>query len=128
MSESKSIDTLALARRIYAAGIERERTFPEVVFDQPAWSIMIDLYIAHHEKRLVNMFGASIGSRVPQSTAHRWIERLEEAGLVARHPCAANARDVLVALTPAAVARMEGLLGRIGADLGIDVPPPDGSG
>jgi DNA-binding transcriptional ArsR family regulator len=128
MSESKPIDTLALARRIYAAGIERQRTFPEVVFDQPAWSIMIDLYIAHHEKRLVNMFGASIGARVPQSTAHRWLEKLEDAGLVARVPSVLNGRDVLVALTPDAVARMEGLLGRIAANLEIDLPPPDESG
>jgi len=130
MSESKSIDTLALARRIYAAAIERDRTFPEAVFDQPAWSIMLDLYIAHHEKRLVNMFGASIGARVPQSTAHRWLENLEEGGLVARRPGTFNDRDVMVALTPDAIARMEGLLARIGDGLcaelrGGETPPQD---
>lgn len=121
MSESKSIDTVALARRIYASAVERDRAFPEAMFDQPAWNIMLDLYIAHHEKRLVNMFSASVGARVPQSTAHRWLEKLEEAGLVARRSCTFNSRDVLVELTPGATARMEGLLATIAAGLSADL-------
>ena len=121
MSESKSIDPVTLARRIYAAAIERDRAFPEAVFYQPAWAIMLDLYIAHHEKKLVNMFSACIGARVPQSTAHRWLENLEEVGLVARRPGTFNDRDVLVELTPDAIARMEDLLAKIGSGLAADL-------
>ena len=126
MPDHRMTDPLALARRIYTAASERDRAFPEVAFDQPAWSIMLDLYIAHHEGTVVNMFGASVASRVPQSTAHRWLERLEEVGLVGRRTSSHNGRDVLVALSPDALARMDALLASIGNALGADLSAQDG--
>jgi len=125
MAADRAIDPLALARRIFAGRLERDRMFPEADFDQPAWSMMLDLFIAHHEGRLVNMFAASVASGVPQSTAHRWLEKMEESGLIARHPSARNDRDVMVELTPGALARMEQLLAGFGARLLADLVADD---
>lgn len=117
MSHGGEPVAVTLARRIYAARLERDRMFPEVAFDQPAWSLMLDLFIARHEKRVVNTFAACIGAGVPQSTALKWLERMEQVGHIVRYPSVNDSRYLLVELTPDALARMETLLVRLAAQI-----------
>lgn len=112
-----SVDVLELARRLYAERRMRGRFFPEALFADPAWDMLLDLYIARHERRVISTTSACIGAAVPATTALRWITRLEKAGLVTRRPGSPDERLVVVELTEAAAETMTDLLIRMAVEL-----------
>lgn len=54
------------------------------LFSEPAWDILLDLFLAQMEGRDVTVSGACVASGVPRTTALRYIDDLEERGLVLR--------------------------------------------
>jgi len=109
-SRDPGIDLIQLAERLYKTRRARERFFPSDLFAEPAWDLLLDLYIAHHRKRVVSTSGACIAAGVPQSTGLRWLEKLETASLIIRTPCPIDHRLVLITLTDESVDRMSDLL------------------
>lgn len=96
----KRLEYAERARVAYATRRKRAAIFgtPEL-FGEPAWDIMLDLYIAlAHEKR-VSVSSACIGSAVPPTTGLRWLGVLAEHGLVVREPDPMDHRRVMVRLT-----------------------------
>jgi hypothetical protein len=76
--------TLSLARNIYTFRRKRERFFPDGLFAEPAWDILIDLYILKLEGRRATVKSVCIASGVPQTTALRWINLLIEKDMLER--------------------------------------------
>ncbi|NLR72921.1 MarR family transcriptional regulator [Novosphingobium sp. ERN07] len=76
--------TLSFARRIYDFRRKRERYFPADLFAEPAWDILLDLYIFRLEGRRATVKSVCIASGVPQTTALRWINLLIEKELLDR--------------------------------------------
>jgi len=99
---------LALARQAYRLRRKRAAIFgkPEL-FGEPAWDILLDLYIAHVEGKPVSVSSACIGSAAPATTGLRWLGALADEGLVVRENDADDNRRVLVRLTRAGLAAME---------------------
>lgn len=99
---------LALARQAYALRRKRAAIFgnPEL-FGEPAWDILLDLYIAHGEGKPVSVSSACIGSAAPATTGLRWLGVLADEGLVARENDPQDNRRVIVRLTREGVAAME---------------------
>jgi hypothetical protein len=99
---------LALARQAYALRRKRTAIFgnPEL-FGEPAWDILLDLYIAHAEAKPVSVSSACIGSAAPPTTGLRWLGVLADEGLVVRENDPEDNRRVLVRLTRKGVAAME---------------------
>jgi hypothetical protein len=99
---------LALARRAYGLRRKRETIFgnPDL-FGEPAWDILLDLYIAQSEGKPVSVSSACIGSAAPATTGLRWLGVLADQGLVVRENDAEDHRRVLVRLTQAGRAAME---------------------
>jgi hypothetical protein len=99
---------LALARQTYALRRKRAAIFgnPEL-FGEPAWDILLDLYIAHGEGKPVSVSSACIGSAAPATTGLRWLGVLADEGLVLRENDPQDNRRVLVRLTRAGTAAME---------------------
>ncbi|WP_017663986.1 winged helix DNA-binding protein [Porphyrobacter sp. AAP82] len=99
---------LALARKAYALRRKRAVLFgnPDL-FGEPAWDILLDLYIAAGEGKPVSVSSACIGSAAPATTGLRWLGVLAEEGLVVREADAENHRRVLVRLTPSGQAAMD---------------------
>jgi hypothetical protein len=99
---------LALARQAYALRRKRAVIFgnPEL-FGEPAWDILLDLYIAHADGKPVSVSSACIGSAAPPTTGLRWLGVLAEEGLVVRENDADDHRRVLVRLTRAGITAME---------------------
>lgn len=99
---------LALARSAYALRRKREAIFgnPDL-FGEPAWDILLDLYIANGEGKTVSVSSACIGSAAPATTGLRWLSVLADEGLVVRENDATDHRRVLVRLTPAGRATMD---------------------
>lgn len=99
---------LALARKAYALRRKRAAIFgnPDL-FGEPAWDILLDLFIAQGEGKPVSVSSACIGSAAPATTGLRWLGVLADEGLVVRENDPEDHRRVLVRLTPAGRAAME---------------------
>ncbi len=89
-----------LARRFYRSRRMRSRIFgDEQLFGEPAWDLLLDLFVAQAEGKHLSVTAACIGAAVPTSTALRWLLILEERGLVRRENDPADARRVFLELT-----------------------------
>lgn len=96
-----------LARQTYDDRRRRTKIFrSEELFGEPAWDILLDLFIAAKERRRVSVTSACIGSAVPSTTALRWIAILEKQGLLVREADPGDARRVYVKLSARGYAAM----------------------
>ncbi|MEE4450009.1 winged helix DNA-binding protein [Novosphingobium resinovorum] len=96
-----------LARQTYDDRRRRTKIFrSEELFGEPAWDILLDLFIAAKERRRVSVTSACIGSAVPSTTALRWIAILEKQGLLMREADPGDARRVYVKLSARGYAAM----------------------
>lgn len=103
-----SDDPLEAARRLYALRRRRGVIFGNAeLFSEPAWDILLDLFIAHRENKSVSVSSACIGSAAPPTTGLRWLGILAKEGLVAREADPADHRRVMVRLTDRGLAGME---------------------
>jgi DNA-binding transcriptional ArsR family regulator len=96
----RNADRLAeIAGREYRARRSREGYFDRKLLGEPAWDIMIDLFIQQSSGKTVSVTSAAIASQVPVTTALRHLAALQKAGLVERMRSAADARVKLLRLT-----------------------------
>ena len=96
-----------LARQTYDDRRRRNKIFGSGdLFGEPAWDILLDLFIAAKERRRVSVTSACIGSTVPSTTALRWITILEKHCLLAREADPGDARRVYVKLSARGYAAM----------------------
>jgi len=97
-----------LARHAYATRRRRTAIFKnDELFGEPAWDILLDLYIAHAENKPVSVSSACIGSAAPPTTGLRWLGVLSEQGLILREHDPEDQRRVLVRLTDEGLAAMD---------------------
>jgi hypothetical protein len=102
---------LAIARQAYALRRRRDDIFGRPgLFGEPAWDILLDLYIAHCEGKPVSVSSACIGSAAPPTTGLRWLGVLAHEGLIVRENDSADNRRVMVRLSDAGIAAMENFL------------------
>lgn len=76
------------------------------LFGEPAWDILLDLYVRQNNSEPTSVKSACIGAGVPASTALRWIGVLENEGLVSSVGDAGDHRRRLVRLTDQAFKQM----------------------
>lgn len=96
-----SDETLArIARTIYRARQRREKFFPGDLFAEPAWDMLLDLFISKAQGKRVLTTSLCIAANVPQTTGLRWIAQLEQYQLVRRFSAPDDARIKLIELTP----------------------------
>jgi hypothetical protein len=101
-------DLTQAAKALYRARRQRERYFGQlaVAFAEPAWDIMLDLFIARREGRRVSVSSATIAADVPPTTALRWIAYLEENRILSREPDPTDRRRFWLCLEEAAHEQM----------------------
>ena len=89
-----------VARSVYRERRHRAEVFNDPsLFGEPAWDILLDLFIAAKERKRLPVTSACIGAAVPATTALRWLTVLEEKGLILRENDTADARRVFVRLS-----------------------------
>lgn len=99
---------LPLARKVYNLRRKRASIFNRSeLFGEPAWDILLDLFIAQAEGKAVSVSSACIGSAAPATTGLRWLGILADEGLVVRENDPEDQRRVMVRLTDAGVTAME---------------------
>jgi hypothetical protein len=98
------------ARRHYRLRRLRDQEFGHTLFGEPAWDLLLDLYIAAGDPRLVSPMNPSIPASITTQDNGRWLTLLEEHGLVERlHPDTELSR-VIVTLSQSAFDQMTRLL------------------
>ena len=107
-SDSHHAVHLDVAKKAYASRRRREMILPKsCISGEPAWDILLDLYIAFAESRQISVTSACIASAVPQTTALRWLSVLEGESLVERLSDPVDQRRIMVRLTTKGVIYME---------------------
>lgn len=108
------IKTYLRARR------DREWQFPKGLFSDPAWDILLDLYVAQSENREVSIWSACQAAAVPETSGMRWLQILESRHLVKREDEMTDQNREWVTLTHDAIAGMNRWLDRM-----HPLPAPD---
>ncbi|KTE77984.1 DNA repair protein RadC [Sphingopyxis sp. A083] len=78
---------------------------PEL-FGEPAWDMLVDLFIHQSRGQPLSMSSLCITAAIPTSSAMKLIQRLCDAGILARSPDAHDGRRSLVSLTPEVAHRL----------------------
>lgn len=84
----------------------RSSYFPETVLDDGGWNIMMDLFVQQQRGREVSISSACMASRVPPTTALRWIDILEAERIIVRENDPGDRRRRFVRLTDKAYTAM----------------------
>lgn len=93
-----SIGYSEIARGIYHFRREREKHISGI-FGEPAWDILLELFINRCKNSNVTVKAVQISSNVPPTTSLRWIRILEKEGLLEKDRDAFDSRVRLVKLT-----------------------------
>ena len=108
---------------LYSERIYRSAQFNPALFGEPAWDMLLDLFIQKIDGRRVATTSLCLGANVPQTTALRYIALLEEQGLVLRYTPPDDRRLALIDYTPDGYKRMRQYLSL--AMTRFKIPPPD---
>lgn len=104
----RRLEYAEMARRTYLVRRKRAAIFGNSeLFGEPAWDILLDLYVALAHQKPVSVSSACIGSAAPPTTGLRWLGILAEEGLVVREPDPEDQRRVLVRLTEKGACAMD---------------------
>ena len=76
------------------------------LFGDPAWNILLDLFVREADGKETTVTSACVGADAPSTTALRHLAHLVERQLVLRTTCSVDHRKVYVRLTDDGRARM----------------------
>lgn len=77
-------DHLAAVRQIYRRRRVRSMYLASDLFGEPAWDMLLELYALALEQRRTSVSAICLASAVPQTTALRWLDKLQQVGLILR--------------------------------------------
>jgi len=86
--------------------LRRQLIGAEELFGEPAWEMLIDLFIHEGEGKPLSTSDLCVTSTIPMSSALRLVQKLCDAGLVDRYPDLMDARRCFVRLQPATSHRL----------------------
>ena len=87
----------------------RDQIFGSDLFGEPAWDLLLDLYIAASEPRPLSVIAASIAASEAADDV-RWLRLLEEHGLVEWVDAESEMGPAIVTLSETAFGKMTRLL------------------
>jgi len=99
-----------IARRLYQLRKRRDAELGNLLFSEPAWDILLDLFISDYDDRQLSVSAVCIGARAPSATALRYLSLLQESELVERVRDVTDGRRSHVKLTILGRRRMTNLL------------------
>ena len=98
---------LFMAQQAYEDRRRRDKIVGQPdLFGEPAWDILLDLFVAYLSDKNVSISSACIGSAAPPTTGLRWLDVLEEAGLVVREKDLQDQHRTLVRISDAGIDQM----------------------
>lgn len=94
----------------------RRKYLPAELFGEPGWNILLDLFECTLRGRPVSVSDASVASQAPPTTGLRWVQRLEELGLLERHRSPSDARVNYLTLTEHAQRQLRAYFNALAAE------------
>lgn len=101
-AKAASIDvdvTVQFALELKAARRTRYKYLDSKYLGEPAWDVLLDLYVAKATNRSISVSSACIASGAPATTGLRWLKLLEEGGMIERKAARLDRRSTNVSLT-----------------------------
>ena len=102
-----------VVRALQAARRARDKAFYPGLFGEPAWDILLELYLARLENRNEVVSDACVAAAVPATTAWRCLGTLTALGFVERTRDARDGRRIFVRLTERAGRLMDTHFSRV---------------
>lgn len=122
-SPDRMMDMKARVMQVIQSRQARDRHFPQHLFADPAWDMLLDLTLAKLSNKEISVSSVCLAAGVPQSTALRRLQDLERSGLIRRRRDRDDRRRIFVELTEDAMQRILRYLGVISM-----APPRDQNG
>jgi len=113
----------AIARREFHNRRRRDSLIRYDLFAEPAWDMLLDLYIQHHRGQPVTVDRLCMSAGAASTTVLRWLGLLVERELVIRSSSAEKDGVIRVTLSARGIEEMERYLrdflrrGRLGGDI-----------
>jgi len=105
---------------------QRDRYFDPMLFSNPAWDILLNLYVADAEGMPVSVIDSCAAAPVPQGVALRWLGYLKQEEMVVETPDPARPRQTVIRLTDQTRLAVSAYLGSlISLGLGPEIVMPD---
>lgn len=79
---SRNDRSSAIAAALLAFRRQRSAILPREIFSEPAWDLLLDLFVADAAGRRVTARDVSERSEVSHSVMSRWVKYLAQAGLI----------------------------------------------
>ena len=112
-----------IAMSMYRTRIHRANFFDHTLFGEPAWDMLLDLFINKVRGARISTTSLCLGANVPQSTGLRYIDALAKHGLLRRYRPPDDGRLLLVELTATGFQQMRKYIST--AITKFEVPLPD---
>lgn len=112
------------AERLYKERRRRSRYLPGHLFAEPAWDILLDLFVNGVRDRAISITSACIAGGIPATTGLRWLGVLEKEGLLVRGTSEEDARVTWVQLSGYGMDVMRGYLAET---MGLPLPSQVGA-
>ena len=113
IERARSEQILRAAHAILTLRQRRSQFFPQDLFGEPCWDMLLDLFIAREEKKSISVSGLCLAAQVPQATALRYINKLEQRGDLLRAPDSRDCRRTLVRISDSAADAMKACLAMV---------------
>ena len=108
-------DARELAKQLLAQRMARFDHFPAELFHEPAWDMLLALFVAHEERRTMNVKALIGSAQAPVTTAHRWVDHLHKLKLIDRIIDPHDRRRIEVSLSETGHTAINAYLRRLGA-------------
>lgn len=102
-----------MAHAIRSTRLARLRIFERDLFGEPAWDILLGLYIARGGGYALSVTDACSEAPVPKTTALRWLEYLCTQGLAVKRDNRMDQRSTLVEISRQGITRMNTYLSEV---------------
>jgi DNA-binding MarR family transcriptional regulator len=102
-------------RAVIRARRLRSRFFPEHLFADPAWDMLLDLLQAEIAQLRVPVSSLCIAAAVPATTALRWLKTMVQEGVFVRRADPHDGRRVFVELSPGTSQALRRYFAEVGA-------------
>jgi len=105
-NQKKSLDLWLKSRALLADRQKRALIFGKAMFGEPPWELLLTLF-ASAESEGISVNALAERSGVPATSAKRWLDYLEQQGLIGRNDHSSDTRKTMVALTSKGIERMQ---------------------
>jgi hypothetical protein len=102
----------AWADRLYAERRRRDALFPDGLFGEPAWDLLLAMFTAREKGQAMILCKAYKAAGVSDTTGRRLLDRMEADGLITRRRAPRSRKMRIVELTDLAVERLIDYLAR----------------